>query len=191
MENPIALFKSSFAKAQKADIPLVNGMALATVSPEGRPSVRMMLLKDVNDKGFVFYTNLGSRKVTELKKNPYAALCFWWDPIKEQIRVEGKLEPVSDEEADAYFATRPRDRQIGGWASKQSKVLESRQKLLDQFNQFEKKFEGKRVPRPPFWSGFLLVPDRIEFWSDFDARLHDRVLFTRNETGWEKRLLNP
>ena len=167
-------------------------MALATADPEGRPSVRMVLLKDFDDDGFVFYTNLESRKAGQLRANPWAALCFHWQPLQAQVRIEGSVEPVNDEEADAYFATRLRGSQIGAWASLQSQRLKSYAELEQRVLDIEQRFAGGEVPRPPFWSGYRLVPDLMEFWSGRPNRLHERELFERSpDGGWVVRMLYP
>ncbi len=182
-ENPFTLFAEIFHQATEAGIVEPNAMALATADEAGRPSVRIVLLKGYDDDGFVFYTNLESRKASELRANPHAALCFYWQPINQQIRIEGPIVPVSDAEADEYFASRPRGSQIGAWTSKQSLELSSRNDLLEQFHQTETRFDGASIPRPPFWSGFRLRPDHIEFWTAGEFRLHDRLIFDREENG--------
>ncbi len=189
--HPIERFEKLLADATAEQLPLPNAVSLATVGEEGRPSVRMVLLKGVDPRGFVFYTNLGSRKARELAAHPYAALCFHWVAFDEQVRVEGRVEPVSDEEADAYFRTRARGSQIGAWASLQSRPLISRDELVSRVGEVERRFEGQEVPRPPFWSGFLLRPDRIEFWSGKPDRLHDRQVFTLSGGEWEEQRLFP
>lgn len=166
-------------------------MVLATVSADGKPSARVVLLKSFDARGFVFYTNLQSRKGVELRFNPNAALCFYWPPLARQVRIEGIVENVSDEDADAYFASRPRGAQIGAWASRQSTELVSRQELESRVKEFEQEFAGREVPRPPFWSGFRLVPERIEFWQSREDRLHDRLVFVRQGDTWTKGLLYP
>ena len=178
-------------RAEKAHIPLANGMALATTGPGGKPAARMMLLKGADNRGFVFYTNLTSRKSRELRQNPRAALCFWWPILEQQIRIEGKIKRVSDREADAYFASRPRGSQIGAWASLQSAPLKSRKALFAEAARFEKKYKGMKVPRPPFWSGYVLAPKRIEFWQGMPDRLHERVLYLKKNNRWKKVLLYP
>lgn len=189
--NPIELFQETLARAEAAGITLPNAMSLATVDSKGRPSARIMLLKGVDDRGFVFYTNLESRKAGELKKNANAGLCFWWAALGEQVRVEGYIKPVGKEEADEYFASRPRGSQTGAWASRQSETLNSREELMAEVRRIEKRYDGKPVPRPPFWSGFILVPEQIEFWKNRDDRLHDRILYTRQGKAWSVKLLYP
>jgi pyridoxamine 5'-phosphate oxidase len=189
--NPIERFRQLYHQIFQADKPESSAVNLATASPDGRPSVRVVLLKDFDEHGFVFYTNLESRKAIELKANPYAALCFYWEANHYQVRVEGPVEQVSDEEADSYFATRPRGSQIGAWASLQSSALADRTTLEQQFQQFEKQFEGKQVPRPPFWSGLRVIPERVEFWKREENRLHERILYVREDGGWKMSLLYP
>lgn len=189
--DPIALFTELFTQA-KAAIPVdPNAMVLATVDSRGRPSARVVLLKDFGPSGFVFYTNLKSHKGGDLKTNPYAALCFHWSALQKQVRIEGKTSPVSDAEADAYFATRARLSQVGAWASQQSEPLPDRKVLEDAVKEIERRYEGKPVPRPPHWHGYRLVPDSIEFWSARDNRLHERQLFTQSSAGWTMKLLYP
>lgn len=166
-------------------------MALATADSRGRPSVRMVLLKEASERGFVFYTNFQSRKAKQLDANPHAALCFYWEPIGVQVTVEGKAARVSDAEADAYWVTRPRQSQIGAWASLQSRPLEGRRMLLARAARFATKFAGRPIPRPPHWSGLRLVPDRIEFWKRRPFRLHDRQLYLKQGARWIFRRLYP
>lgn len=169
-----------------------TAMTLATATREGAPSVRVVLLKDYDENGFVFYTNLNSRKSREINENPRAALCFYWIPLARQVRIEGSIAPVTAAEADAYFASRPRARQLGAWASLQSSPLTSREELESRFAEMEQKFQGHDVPRPPHWSGWRLAPTSIEFWQNDNARLHEREIYTRDASGqWQHGLLFP
>jgi pyridoxamine 5'-phosphate oxidase len=189
--EPFGLFARWFAEAGAAEPVDPNAMSLATATPDGTPSVRIVLLKGYDPRGFVFYTNLESRKGAELAANPKAALGFHWKSLKRQIRIEGRIEPVSAGEADAYYASRPRDSRIGAWASKQSRPLESRGMLEQRVREFDECYPGDAVPRPDFWSGFRLVPARIEFWQDRPFRLHDRLVFTAAPDGWSIERLYP
>ena len=194
LRDPIDLFQEQLAEARGLPperMPEPTAFALATVGDDGQPSVRMLLLKEVDDRGFVFYTNLESRKGVELAKNRRAAMSFHWAPLERQVRIEGKVTPVGDEEADAYFATRPRASQIGAWASRQSRSMERAGDLDARVAEYERKFEGREVPRPAFWSGFRLVPSAIEFWKGKANRLHDRQLYMREGEGWRVSLLYP
>ena len=190
-ENPIGRFKKSLERAEAAGILLPNAMSLATAGKEGRSSLRMMLLKGVDERGFVFYTNVESRKAREFFARPSAALCFWWPELKEQVRVEGEVKRACEQEADEYFAGRPRGSRIGAWASLQSETLKSRDELLARAEKIKTRYEGKEIPRPPFWCGFILVPERIEFWFDRPDRLHERILYTRRGKRWVQTLLYP
>jgi len=190
-KNPLDLFQQWLDTAKNSDLGEPTAVALATTDGRGQPSARMVLLKGADDRGFVFYTNLESRKGGELRANPGAALCFHWQPLGRQIRVEGAAHQVPDEEADAYFASRHKDSQIGAWASKQSRPLESRFALEKQIAKHALKFNIGKVPRPPYWSGFRLVPTRIEFWQHGIARLHDRLVYERVENGWQTTTLYP
>jgi pyridoxamine 5'-phosphate oxidase len=189
--NPHALFDAWYAEARASELNDSNAMALATADSDGRPSVRMVLLKGHDMRGFVFYTNMESRKAEDLLANPYAALLFHWKSLRRQIRIEGRVSRVSDEEGDAYFATRSRDSQLGAWASDQSRPLDTRALFEERFAETEARFEGQPVPRPPHWSGFRVAPDRIEFWRDREHRLHERRLFVCKGQGWDEGLLYP
>jgi pyridoxamine 5'-phosphate oxidase len=189
-DDPIARFQELFARAQKAE-PDATAMALATADATGAPSVRMVLLKGADASGFVFFTNYGSRKARELAANPKAALCFYWPSVGTQVRVEGPVERVTAEESDAYFATRPRESQLGAWASAQSTPLESPAALRASFDRAAKRFEGQTVKRPDHWGGYRVRPACIEFWTAGDFRLHDRVVYTRGGQGWTVQRLHP
>ncbi len=189
--DPFALFQTWMADAEAHEPNDPNAMALATATADGRPSVRMVLLKGADEGGFVFYTNLESRKGGELADNPFAALCFHWKSLKRQIRVEGRVVPVEAAEADAYFASRARASQIGAWASSQSRPLTGRFELEKRIGEFATRFGLGKVPRPSHWSGFRLVPDRIEFWHDRPFRLHDRFVYLRKDGGWTLEHLYP
>ena len=191
MPDPFEQFRDWFAEAERTEPNDPNAMTLASATPEGLPSARMVLLKDWDTRGFVFYTNLESRKGDELKANPHAALLFHWKSLRRQVRIEGPVEPVSDAEADAYYASRPRLSRIGAWASQQSRPLPGRGALLKRVAKYEAMHLGERVPRPEFWSGCRVVPERIEFWQDMPFRLHDRTVFTRSATGWDVVKLYP
>jgi pyridoxamine 5'-phosphate oxidase len=188
--EPLTPFRRWLDEAWPSE-PNAHATTLATADAEGRPSARAVLLKGLDERGFVFYTNLNSRKSVELFANPHAALCFLWKSLNRQVRTEGVVELVTDQEADAYFATRPRDSQIGAWASEQSKPLASRAELERRVEEISERFSEGEVPRPPFWSGFRLVPQRIEFWLERPFRLHDRLLFVREGMGWRRERLFP
>jgi pyridoxamine 5'-phosphate oxidase len=188
--EPLVPFQRWLDEAWKGE-PNAHAMTLATTTLDGRPSARVVLLKGLDARGFVFYTNLESRKSRELYANPYAALCFLWKSLNRQVRVEGVVEEVDADEADAYFASRPRDSQLGAWASDQSRPLESRAELERRVAEFSRRFGEGRVPRPIYWSGFRVVPQCIEFWQERAFRLHDRWLFIRDGEGWRRERLFP
>ena len=191
MSDPLERFRAPVAAAPAQGGARPEAAALATADERGRPSVRMVLLKGTDDRGFVFYTNLGSRKAKELAVQPWASLCFHWLALEEQVRVEGPTERVSDAEADAYFASRPRGSQLGAWASKQSEALGSREVLEARLREVEARFAGRPVERPPFWSGFRVLPERIEFWKGRPDRLHVRDVYLRQPAGWTGTVLYP
>jgi pyridoxamine 5'-phosphate oxidase len=190
-DDPHAIFEEWLAEARLSEPNDPTAMALATADGEGRPSVRMVLLKGHDGRGFVFYTNLDSRKGGDLAANPRAALLFHWKSLRRQVRIEGAVEPVAGDEADAYFATRSRDSRLGAWASDQSRPLDARSTFEARFQEMKARFEGRDVPRPPRWSGFRVLPERIEFWNDRAHRLHERRLFTAQGSGWSEGLLYP
>lgn len=187
----IAAFKDWLEEARAADIVEPTAMTLATRGSSAGVSVRTVLLKQADETGFVFYTNIRSRKGRQLDLDPRCALCFLWAPIKRQVLVEGRAALVDDSEADAYWAMRPRVSQIGAWASHQSEPLESREVLEARYREYERKFEGGPVPRPDYWTGYRVTPDLLEFWSGRDARLHDRWRYSPGEQGWVRQRLNP
>jgi pyridoxamine 5'-phosphate oxidase len=192
--DPIAEFRALFAQAQAVDrlqLPDPSAMSLATVSTDGAPSVRIVLLKGLDERGFAFYTNLNSRKGRELTATPRAALCFYWPALDVQIRIEGTIEPVSDAEADAYFASRARESQIGAWASLQSEELSSMDALRSRVAEMEARFANEPVPRPPHWSGRRVKPSSIEFWHAGEHRLHERRRYERDGNRWTMRRLFP
>jgi pyridoxamine 5'-phosphate oxidase len=190
-DDPHAIFEEWLAEARLAEPNDPTAMALATADAEGRPSCRMVLLKGHDARGFVFYSNLDSRKGGELAANPRAALLFHWKSLRRQVRIEGPVGPVAETEADLYFATRARDSQLGAWASEQSRPLESRALFEARYQTTKDRFEGRDVPRPPRWSGWRVAAERIEFWTSRDHRLHERRLFLRVGDGWEEGLLYP
>src|SRR4051812_35272180 len=190
-DEPFRLWQAWFDEAVKGEPRDPTAMSLATVDPDGMPDVRTVLLKGVDERGFVFYTNTESNKGRELAANPKAALVFHWKSLRRQIRARGPVTPVSEAEADAYFASRPRDSRIGAWASQQSRPLESRFALEKAVARFAAKHAVGEVPRPPYWTGYRIAPLAMEFWADRPFRLHDRVLFTRQGEGWAKARLYP
>jgi pyridoxamine 5'-phosphate oxidase len=190
-DDPFALFDAWYAEAKAAEINDPDAMALATATSDRKPSVRMVLLKGCGPEGFTFYTNADSRKGEELEANPQASLLFHWKALRRQVRIEGVVEEVGTAEADAYFACRGRDSQLGAWASDQSRPLDSRETFEARYEAMKRRFDGRDVPRPPHWTGFRLNPERIEFWTDRPHRLHERRLFVRDGEAWTEGLLYP
>lgn len=190
-QDPFAHFRDWYARARESEPGFPEAFALATADRDAAPSVRMMLLKGFDERGFVFFTNLESRKGGEIAANPRVAMCFHWKSIEKQVRVEGPVEPVTGEEADAYFSSRPRTSQLGAWASRQSRPLSGRFELEAEVAKFTARFNVGEVPRPPHWSGFRLLPERVEFWRQYAFRLHDRLEYRRSAGGWEWRYLFP
>ena len=189
--EPISLFKEWLLEAERSEAVNPNAMALATADAEGRPSVRMVLLKDANTQGFTFYTNFESRKGIEISQNARVSLCFYWKSLLREVRVDGPVSKVSDGEADEYFASRSRGSQIGAWASKQSRPLTQRLELEKRMAAFTEKFNIGKVPRPEFWGGYCLAPERIEFWQERKFRLHERVVYNLSSKGWKSQQLYP
>ena len=192
LDNPMNLFEEWFIEAKKTEINDPNALALATVGKNEVPSVRMVLLKDFNEKGFVFYTNLNSRKSIEIKSNSNASMCFHWKSLLRQVRITGQLSNVSNIDADNYYNSRSYRSRIGAWASNQSSILKSRDELLNSIEEFKKKYPNeKNVPRPKHWSGWNLNPVEIEFWLDGKDRIHERLCYTKKDNKWEKNILSP
>lgn len=191
--DPLSQFRKWFDEALSCGLPEPNAMHLSTVGKNLRPSSRIVLLKELDPTGFVFYTNYNSRKGEELANHPYASLTFFWVDLERQVRVEGKVEKVGDQESDAYFAIRPRGSQLGAWVSDQSEKITSREELVKKQVEFEQKFDGREVPRPPYWGGYRIIPDRIEFWQGRPSRLHDRILYEKDATSaqWTISRLSP
>ncbi len=190
--DPLKQFHRWFDDARSAGLPLPEAMTLATATRDGRPSARLVLLKQADEQGFTFYTNYGSQKARELDENPQAALVFYWPPLERQVRVEGKVARTGTDESDAYFKTRPRESQLGALASPQSEVVASREVLQNRFAEWEKFYEGREVERPAHWGGYRLRPDRIEFWKGRPSRLHDRLLYSLQPDGsWSISRLAP
>jgi pyridoxamine 5'-phosphate oxidase len=190
-DDPIALFERWLRDAKRAGIYLPEAVTLATATLEGVPSIRLMLFKGIDEKGFRFFTNYESRKARELDTNPWAALAFHWAILHRQVRLAGRVERLSEEESRAYFRTRPRGSQLGAWASKQSSVIPNRATLNQTYRELEERFKNKEVPLPPFWGGYRLIPAQIEFWQGRANRLHDRLRFTKGSEGWTLERLSP
>lgn len=190
-QEALARFRNVLQKAHETDVPEPTAMTVATADVHGRPSVRSILLKGVDEDGFVFYTNIQSRKGRALTDNPWAALCFFWQPLMEQVEVEGSAHGVTEHEADTYWMTRDRQSQLGAWASRQSQRLDSRRVLELRVAEYARRFSGRPIPRPPHWSGYRVVPRRMEFWTARPFRLHERVCYEMTPEGWSRYLLNP
>jgi pyridoxamine 5'-phosphate oxidase len=190
--DPIEQFRGWFDDALAAGLHEPNAMTLATATPEGRPSARTVLIKGFDERGFVFYTNYEGRKARELEANPHCALVFYWGELERQVRVEGRAGRVSEEESDAYFTSRPRGSRLGAWASEQSRPVEDRGTLERRLRELEREYEGREVPRPPFWGGYRVEPETVEFWQGRENRLHDRLLYRRSgDGGWKRKRLQP
>jgi pyridoxamine 5'-phosphate oxidase len=189
--DPIVQFHEWFENAVEADLHEPNAMILATATTDGKPSARTVLLKGSDERGFVFYTNYEGRKAGELEVNPMCALLFYWGELERQIRIEGRASRLSSEESDAYFAGRPRGSRIGAWASEQSRPVKDRSILEERVRALETEYEGREIPRPSFWGGYRVEPDTIEFWQGRESRLHDRLVYLRNEGGWKIVRLQP
>ena len=191
-QNPIVLFKKWFAVAEKSEINDPNALSLATSSSDGMPSVRMVLLKGLSEKGFVFYTNFNSKKGSDLKKNPKASMCFHWKSLRRQIRISGKTVVIENKEADEYYNSRAYGSRIGAWASSQSQTMNNRNEFINKIKEFEKKYpDQKNVPRPPHWSGWRVEPDNIEFWLEIKNRIHERLNYRKENGKWSREILYP
>lgn len=190
-ENPIDQFTQWFQQVLSAELLDANAMTLSTATKHGKPSSRIVLLKGVDEDGFRFYTNYKSRKGRELDENPHAALCFYWAPLERQVRIEGKVEKLSEKESENYFHQRPRESQLGAWASNQSTTVASREELEKRFREIEKKFADQEIPLPDFWGGYRLNPDRIEFWQGRNGRMHDRICYEKQDGKWDIFRLAP
>ena len=191
-QNPIVLFKKWFAVAEKSEINDPNALSLATSSSDGTPSVRMVLLKGLSEKGFVFYTNFNSKKGSDLKKNPKASMCFHWKSLRRQIRISGKTVVIDNKEADEYYNSRAYGSRIGAWASSQSQTMNNRNEFIKKIKEFEKKYpDQKKVPRPPHWSGWRVEPENIEFWLEIKNRIHERLNYRKENGEWLREILYP
>lgn len=191
-DDPIEQFRTWFDEAVEAEVEEPNAMTLATASADGRPSARVVLLKGLDERGFIFYSNYDSQKGTQIAQNPSAALVFWWEPLERQVRIEGTVETLSGDESTAYYHSRPRGSQLGAWASPQSHVIESRDVLTDKLQELEDRFDGEEeIPKPPNWGGYVVRPTEVEFWQGRPNRLHDRLRFRRDDDGWTLERLAP
>jgi pyridoxamine 5'-phosphate oxidase len=190
-DNPLDVFQSWLSEAEKAEDSYPNAFTFASVNGDGQPSARTLLLKGMDHDGFVFFTNGESRKGDDIRANPHGAMLFYWKSLKRQIRIEGLVEKITLDESDAYFATRPRESQIGAWASAQSRPLSSYDDFLKKIETIAQKYDGHPIPRPPYWTGYRLTPARIEFWLEENFRLHRRFLYEKNNARWQMTLLNP
>ena len=191
-DDPFVVFKEWMSEAEKNEINDPNAVALATVNESNQPDVRMVLLKEYNKNGFIFFTNLNSKKGTDLKKTPKASMCFHWKSLLRQVRISGDISLISDDEADKYFYSRPYLSKIGAWSSIQSKPMETRDALLNKIDEYKNKFiDQNNVPRPDHWSGFLLSPNKIEFWKDVEGRLHQRLEYLKVSNSWKRQILYP
>ena len=190
--NPVIQFQKWFDQACSANLPEPNAMTIATVDSEGKPSARVVLLKNYDEKGFVFYTNYNSRKGQELAANPYASIVFWWAQLERQVRITGSVEKISAHESDEYFHSRPLESRLGAWTSNQSEIISSREVLEQRLQELQVKYQDSNIPRPPHWGGFRVIPAEIEFWQGRSSRLHDRLLYTQCEDdSWKIQRLSP
>jgi pyridoxamine 5'-phosphate oxidase len=189
--DPVEQFRRWFDEALEADLHEPNAMTVATATPDGRPSARVVLLKGFDERGFVFYTNYEGRKGRELEENPRAALLFYWGELERQVRIEGTVSRTSEGESDAYYASRPRGSRLGAWASEQSRAVEGREVLEGRVRDLDAEYEGREVPRPAFWGGYRVEPEAVEFWQGRESRLHDRISYRRGDGGWEIERLQP
>ncbi len=191
LADPMDQFKKWFRESESAGVPEPNTMTLATVNSQGQPTIRVVLMKEITDKGLIFYSNFKSRKGREIEHHPQAAINFYWQLMERQVRLEGSIAKVPDQQADEYFRTRPRGSQLGAWVSQQSKVIPSREFLEEQLESYKAKFHNEEIPRPPHWGGYQLTPIRVEFWQGGEDRLHDRIQYTFQQDLWERCRLAP